>query len=185
MSKKSKKMLTATSIVSFVVGAIMLVLTILLLFNVGGMKDYIRSIIAETVTSESDISFELSIVLVDFVMGTMYNVYAGIYYLRYVKSKSVMIGGYKTIMYVSLFQLFFVLSLIPSIMGVIASNYLKADEMNVSRDVESGPMNDIGEKIAFLKEQKASGAISEEQYNLMLNKAIEEEAMKNKDKNSQ
>lgn len=185
MSKKSKKMLTATAIVSFVVGFIMLIATILLLFNVSGMKDYVRDVIAESLTNESDINFELSVVLVDFVVGTIYNIYAGIYYLRYAKTKSVMLGGYKAIMYVSLFQLFFMLSVIPSIMGMVASNYLKSDEMNVANGSEQKPMSDISEKIAFLKEQKTSGAISEEQYNAMLNKAIEEEAMKNNDKNSQ
>lgn len=185
MSKKSKNMLRATSIISFVVGGVMLLMTIFLLFDVMGAKGFTRDVIASTLetASQSDIDFEYTIVLTDFIVGALYNIYAGIFYLRYVKADAVLIGGYRTIMYVALFQMFFVLSIIPSVMGLVASGMLRTEETNIAQAPPKTSMDELSEKIAFLKQQKQSGTISEEQYNNMLNKLIEEEA-KNKSTNS-
>lgn len=185
MSKKSKNMLRATSIVSFMVGGVMLLVTIFLLFDVMGAKGFARDVIASTLetASQNDIDFEYTIVLTDFIVGSLYSIYAGIFYLRYAKSDAVLIGGYRTIMYVALFQMFFLLSIIPSVMGFVASSMLRSEEANIVQTPPKTSMDELSEKITFLKQQKQFGAISEEQYNTMLNKLIEEEA-KNKSNNS-
>lgn len=183
MSKKNRNLLITTAILSFVFGAFFLLCIAFMLFNIAGTKDFVVDFYVNYfgVVSDSDIKFQISMTVVDFTVGALFNIYAGLTFIKYAKSKAVLINGYKVILYVGVLQLFFFVSIIPGIMAIIVSFSIKNQEQslytNLAESQESeNSMDELSEKITLLKKQKEDGVITDEQYNTLLNKYIEEQA---------
>lgn len=180
MSKKEKVWLVVTAVISFVLSAIMILGFFFVLFNVQGLKDFTMNYIKEYLgaTTEREINFQLTVTMGDFVVGALLNIYAGYCYLKYSKRDVVLPGMSRVLTYVALFQCLFILSLLPGIIGLIISARIRKREFSapVVAMEKKDSMEILSERIELLKSQKASGLITEEQYNTLLNKLIEEEA---------
>lgn len=183
MSKKNKSLLMATSILSFVFGVFFLICIVFMLFNVAGTKDFMRDFYIHYFgeISANELQFQMSMTVVDCVVGALFNIYAGLTYFKYARAKDIWISGYKVVLYVGILQLFFLVSTIPGIMAIIVSINLRKQEQSMYTSFEKSQqpktsMDELSEKITLLKKQKEEGVITEEQYNMLLNNYIEEEA---------
>ena len=187
MTKKNKTLLTITAIISFVIAGLFIIAIALYLFDAWNIKAVVRDFFmkAMELQDETDLNFQITMTITDCFVGAFLNMYAGVTYLRYSKTQNIIIGGYKIVIYTGVLQLLFVISLVPGIMAIIVGNTLKNGENRaVTTQVKpQSSMDILTEKINFIKQQKEAGTITEEQYNNMLNKYIEEEA-NNKNKNS-
>lgn len=188
MTKKNKTLLITTAIISFVIAGIFVLAVMLYLFDAFNLKETVRDFFMKTMEleDETDLNFQITMTLTDCLVGVFLNIYAGVTYLRYSKTQNIIIGGYRIVIYTGVLQLLFLISILPGIMAIVVGKSLKNGEgraINTQAKPQSS-MDILTEKINFIKQQKEAGTITEEQYNNMLNKYIEEEA-NNKSKNSQ
>jgi len=187
MSKREKNWLVATAVISFVLAAIMILGFIFVLSNVFGLKDFTLKYIKEYLgaTTEREINFQLTVTLGDFIVGALLNIYSGCCYLKYSKKDVVLPGTFRVLLYVAIFQCLFIMSLVPGIIGVCVASSLRKKELStpVAVMTPKDSMQVLSDRIELLKTQKESGLITEEQYNTLLNKLIEEEAINKSNQN--
>lgn len=188
MNKKSKGLLTVSTVLSFIFGGLALLSAFFAVFNVGGVKDFLRDYYINFigVVDAADLNMQMSMTIVDLFVDAIFNIYAAVVYLRYARTKDVLIGAYRTIMYVGIFQLLFVVSIIPGLLAIFAARGLRLSENTIIEEAHK-PMTEneeIALKVQVIRKQKEEGLITQEQFDRMLNEIIEDAAKKKDNENS-
>lgn len=180
MTKKNKTLLKTTAGISFVFGAFLAIAITLYFFDAWNLKAFVRDFLVDVmeIQTESELNFQITIMITDFLVGACLNIYAGVMYLIYAKAQLIYIGASRSILYIGLLQILFGVSIIPGVMAVIVGARIKNGDSQTIDQLKKtqSDMDILTEKINFIKQQKEAGVITEEQYSTMLNKYIEEEA---------
>ena len=181
MKKSTRVLFTVTSVISFVISFIFFLQAISLMFNIGGFKDFYIEMIQKigVATEPNEISFEVYMGIFDALVGILLNSYAAGIYLKLSRAKSIMLGTNKVVLYVGILQCFFIVSIIPGLLGIIASIIVRKQEteiVNRPREVVENKTNDLVDRITNLKARKDAGQITQEEYDRRLNEIIEQSA---------
>ena len=181
MKKSTRILFTVTAVISFIISFVFFLQAIGLMFNIGGFKDlYIEMIQKIGIATEpNELSFEVYMGIFDALVGILLNSYAAGIYLKLSKAKTIILGTNKVVLYVGILQCFFIVSILPGLLGIIASRIIKKQEtaiVNRPRDVVENRTNDIVDRITNLKARKDAGLITQEEYDRRLNEIIEQSA---------
>lgn len=154
------------------------------MFNIAGFKDFYIEVIQKVgiVTEPSEVNFEIYMAIFDGLVGILLNSYAAGVYLKLSRSRNIMLGTSRVVLYVGVLQCFFLISIIPGILAIVGSFMIKKTETEIvdrPRNVEHHSGNDLADRIANLKARKDAGQISQEEYDKKLNDLIEQVAKQN------
>ena len=171
--------------ISFAVSLVFLMHALGLLLNIGGYKDLYVDIIRKVanITNPSDIQLEVSLGIIDAIIGILLNSYSAGIYLRLSRSKAIILGTSKAVLYIGILQCLLLLSIIPGVMAIALSFVIRKEEIDIvnrprTTDMQNETM-DIADRIKNLKARKESGEITEEEYNKKLSDIIEQTAINN------
>lgn len=186
MKNSTSKLLKVTAFISMLIAVFFLIEGACLMFNILGFKDYYIKFIQEMGVSRTpeDISFQVYMGIFDAIVGLFLNSYCAGNYYKLSKTKNILLGSSKMLLYVGILQCFFVISILPGIMTIVASRQIAKAEyeiINRPREQQSSEtdMDDMTMQIKSIKQQLERGEITQEQYDRTLNNIIENSA-KNK-----
>ena len=178
MKKSTKVLFKITAIISMLMAVAFMIYGIMLIFNIGGIKDFIIDIIqkSQNIHDPNDIKFEVYLTIGDAFMSVLLNSYCAGVYFKISKAKSILIGGSRVVLYLGILQCLFLISIVPGVMAIIASTILKKQEstiINRPRQEQENNVDVVSERIKDMKAQKEKGLITQEQYDRFLNDTIE------------
>ncbi len=180
MTKKRNS--NALLITTFVFTIINLVLTIFvgmaLVFNILGVADYYNYLMSG-ITSGYDMSMHMTSFYINLFLTIGVNLYSAVFYYKGIKYRVNNKQYGRMLLYYAVMQLLFS-AYLPGIFGLITAivmiNHKPApiDEKAVTQSFLSEyKLVAMSEAVTRLKELRASGAISEEEYYANLNKILE------------
>lgn len=153
-------------------------IAITLSFNLFGFVDYYNGIMS-TVIEGYDISQYTTTLYINMIFTVGINIYASIFYFKGIKYRVSNKQYGKMIIYYSIMQLLFstyIAGIFALITGIVMTNKKVApiDEKATAQSFLSDyKFMAMSEAVTRLKELRASGAISEEEYYANLNKILE------------
>ena len=164
-------------VLSFLASVINVVAIVVIAFDLGGLMGILQETLAqyEIALLSSDLTymcFELAIIV-------LIDLFAGLRYLRIARNRINIHRAGNNLMLQSVFQILLA-SLLAGVFGIIGISMMSSSRRLSPATAEERTefVNDykkkaMGEAIARLKELKAQGAISEEEYYETLNKILE------------
>lgn len=178
-TRKKSKLLLITLIFTIIHMALLIFTAVALMFNLFGIIDVLNIVLSEYQSAGVTIDYYLSSYYFELAISFIINfTCARLYYKGYKYSASGEIFGRKVIMN-SIFQLLFS-AFLPGILALITGIKMtkqKQQIINSQVDEENGinaiKLEAMSEAVARLKELRASGAISEEEYYANINKILE------------
>ena len=180
MKKSTKNLFIVNTVLSFLICVVFFMAGAMLVFNIAGIRQIYIDVLTQigVVESIAEANTEINFAIFDCLIGVFLNSYAAGVYLKLVKSKAVLIGAGRTIIYVGIMQCLFAVSLLPGVLAIIGGCLLKKEETAVVTRVRTtpSPMEDLTEKIAMLKDKKTKNLITEEEYNTRLSQLLENNA---------
>jgi uncharacterized membrane protein len=173
---KSKIVLYIASVLSFIAAAISIAAIVVFAFNITSIIDVVENVVNKLgyTFKGADVSF----LCVEFGIVGLIDLFAGFRYISVANRKYNLRRLGTTLIWQTIIQMFFG-SLAAGIVGCIGINMaLRQMQKPISQEEQVAFMNDykkkaMGEAITRLKELKAQGAISEEEYYETLNKILE------------
>ena len=181
MKKATKILCTITAIISIMLSVVFLLQAVFLMFNIAGYKAFFIKLVIEMglVTDASEVNFQVYMSIFDALVGILLNSYASGIYFKISKSENIVLGYSRVLLNIGILQCFFVISIIPGLMGIILSAIVKKAENEIANRPrqENASEGDVADRITNLKARKEKGEITEEQYKEMLNAIIEQTAV--------
>lgn len=181
MKKKQKTnvLLLLGCIISYISVAVSILLAVFLAFNIAGVADIYKEVMSSMMIDAVDLSSEVTMYIVELGFGALLNLYFAGYYLKGLRYRVNTNQYGRMLITESIFQMIigsFLAGLLVLIAGVRMCRK-KPQTMETSAGNESYltdyKMEAMSEAIRRLKELKAQGAISEEEYYASLNKILE------------
>ena len=169
MKKSTSLFFKIVAGISFAACLVFLLHAIGLIFNVGGYKDLYINIMRNVakMTNPSDIQLQVSLGIIDAIIGILLNSYSAGIYLRLSGSKALVLGTSRAVFYMGLLQCLLVVSFIPGIMAIILSIVIRKEEVDILNRPRVASENDgtvdIADRIKNLKARKDAGQITQEE----------------------
>jgi len=186
MKKSTSILLKTTAILSLVISIFFFFEGVSLIFNLFGFKDLYIEVIKNMgmITSASEINFQVYMGIFDALIGLFLNSYCAGNYYRLSKSKNILLGSSKVLLYMGILQCFFIVSILPGILAIITSVKISKEEKEIinrprNEQNQSTELDQMSIQIVSIKQQLEKGEITQEQYDRALNNIIENSA-KNK-----
>lgn len=178
MTKKKNKnvMLTLTLIFTILQICINVFVGFVLAFNLWGFIDYYNELMS-SVIANYDLNMYLTSYYIELALASIINIYSAIFYFKGIKYKVSNKQYGKMVVVYAIIQLLFS-AYIPAIFGIIAGALMINKKPTIAKSQEQSFLSDyklmaMSEAVTRLKELRATGAISEEEYYANLNKILE------------
>lgn len=181
MAKKTKNnvLLLLSAIFSYIAIAISVFSIIVLSFNLFGVVDIYEQIMSEIYYQGFDVENQITVACIDLVFGIFMNLYFANFYLKGYKFKVYNKEYGKAVLVMGILQLL-ISSFIPAVLAIIAGGMMMSKKKKIVPEEASAKslfseykMEAMAEAVGRLKELRARGAISEEEYYENLNKILE------------
>ena len=183
MKKSNIIILKTISIISFIISVFFLIYGACMMFDLFGVKEiYIETMKAMgVIENASDTQFQVYMAIFDSIVGIFLNSYCAGTCLKISKSKDIILGTSKVLLYMGVMQCLFIISFLPGILSIIVSIRISKAEKEIAnrpreQDLSSLQFDSMKEQINSLKLQKEKGEITEDQYNSALNELLENSA---------
>lgn len=176
--QKTNVLLLLGCIFSYISVAISILLAVFLAFNIAGASDFYMQILREFMIDTVDLTGEVTMYIIELGFGALLNLYFAGYYLRGLKYRIDSKPYGRVLITESIFQMI-IGSFFAGLFALIAGirMYRKKPQMDTQSNTETYisdyKMQAMSEAVRRLKELKAQGAISEEEYYASLNKILE------------
>jgi len=178
-TRKKSKMLLVTLIFTIIHLSLIAFVAIVLMFNLFGIVDAMDYLLQSYVAKEMTIDSMLSTYYFELLFSFIANFSAArLYYKGYKYNATGEIFGRRVIMD-AIFQLLFsafipgILALITGILMLKQPRPVMTEEEQVNAYINETKLAAMSEAVNRLKELRASGAISEEEYYANINKILE------------
>lgn len=182
MAKKKNKnvMLTITFVLTIINVVLNVFVGFVLALNLFGMVDYLNSVMI-AIGEEYGISSYLTSMYINLVFTVGVNIYASIFYFKGIKYRVNNKQYGKTMVYYGIIQILFsayLAGIFALITAIVMLNKKSApvdidEKANSQSFLSDYKFMAMSEAVTRLKELRASGAISEEEYYANLNKILE------------
>lgn len=169
-------LITIACVLSFIAASLNFITIFALSFNFFGIVDKVEVIVNQL--GYTLIGSDMSLFCIELAIVCMIDLFAGLRYRRILQNRFNLVRVGHSLMMQTILQMFFGFFL-AGLLGCIGINSLtKRRTTPISHEEQVEYINDfkkkaMGEAIARLKELKAQGAISEEEYYETLNKILE------------
>lgn len=180
--KMKKRNQNVMLIITFVLTIINIILTafvgIALAFNLFGAMDIFNQFVSTFIIGGYDVSMYMTSYVINLILTMTANIYAGIFYFKGIKYRVNNKQYGRAIIFYAIMQLLFS-AYIPAIFAFItAIIMINKKPVVLEEKVTQSFLSDyklmaMSEAVTRLKELRASGAISEEEYYANLNKILE------------
>ncbi len=178
MTKKKNKnvMLTLTLIFTILQICINVFVGFVLAFNLWGFIDYYNELMS-SVIANYDLNMYLTSYYIELALASIINIYSAIFYFKGIKYRVSNKQYGKMVVVYAIIQLLFS-AYIPAIFGIITGALMINKKPTIAKSQEQSFLSDyklmaMSEAVTRLKELRATGAISEEEYYANLNKILE------------
>ena len=178
MTKKKNKnvMLTLTLIFTILQICINIFVGFVLAFNLWGFIDYYNELMS-SVIANYDLNMYLTSYYIELTLASIINIYSAIFYFKGIKYRVSNKQYGKMVLVYAIIQLLFS-AYIPAIFGIITGALMINKKPTIAKSQEQSFLSDyklmaMSEAVTRLKELRATGAISEEEYYANLNKILE------------
>ncbi len=178
MTKKKNKnvMLTLTLIFTILQISINVFVGFVLAFNLWGFIDYYNELMS-SVIANYDLNMYLTSYYIELTLASIINIYSAIFYFKGIKYRVSNKQYGKMVLVYAIIQLLFS-AYIPAIFGIITGALMINKKPTIAKSQEQSFLSDyklmaMSEAVTRLKELRATGAISEEEYYANLNKILE------------
>ena len=178
MTKKQNKnvMLTLTLVFTILQICMSIFVGFVLAFNLWGIIDYYNYLMSSIITNY-DINMYLTNCYIELVLACIININCAMFYYKGIKYKVSNKQYGKMVLIYATIQLLFS-SYIPAIFGIISGALMMNKKTITVKSQDQSFLSDykltaMSEAITRLKELRATGAISEEEYYANLNKILE------------
>lgn len=176
--QKTNVLLLLGCIFSYISVAVSILLAVFLAFNIAGASDFYIQLLKEVMESTVDLSGEVTMYIIELGFGALLNLYFASYYLKGLKYRIDSKPYAKVLITESIFQMI-IGSFIAGLFSLIAGIRMKNAKVHATTQTQTEAylsdykMQAMSEAVRRLKELKAQGAISEEEYYASLNKILE------------
>ncbi len=178
MTKKKNKnvMLTLTLIFTILQICINVFVGFVLVCNLWGFIDYYNELMS-SVIANYDLNMYLTSYYIELTLASIINIYSAIFYFKGIKYRVSNKQYGKMVLVYAIIQLLFS-AYIPAIFGIITGALMINKKPTIAKSQEQSFLSDyklmaMSEAVTRLKELRATGAISEEEYYANLNKILE------------
>ena len=180
-NSKYKKPLLAAGIISYIIAGLMLLMGFVIVFNLFDAKDLLKVVVDEYFVSGTGPNYYYTIIVIDCFFGCMMNIYSGRVYVHLSKMPILPGGISRSLNSMGIMQVLFGFSVIPAIIIFVVASKLKGEKpmtrMEFEKQLqETRGMEIIALQINQLKEDLANNKITKEEYDLHLNKILEQNA---------
>lgn len=179
MKKKQKNniLLLIGCIISYSSVAMSIIIAIFLAFNIAGLSDAYIQLLRSVLADGGDLSAEVTMCIIELGFTALINLYFAGYYLKGLKYKVDSKPYGRMLITESIFQM--IIGSFPAgLFVLIAGIRMYNKKVSVVPEKEETYLSEykmqaMSEAVRRLKELKAQGAISEEEYYATLNKILE------------
>lgn len=181
MKKKTKTngLLITACVLSYVSVLLSMGLAIFLMFNIAGLADLYKELLQTYMPGYNDASSDLTLYIVELALVALLNLYFANFYLKGLRYRVDSPQYGRMILNHSLFQMLFA-SFLAGIFAMISAVVMgrKKPVERTNKQEENPYLSEykieaMSDAVRRLKELKAKGAISEEEYYASLNKILE------------
>ncbi|MGN0961855.1 MAG: SHOCT domain-containing protein [Christensenellales bacterium] len=178
--QKNNVLLIIACVLSYLSIILSVLLAVFLTFNIAGTADIYKELLLKIfVYNTVDLAEQVTLYIVELGISALLNLYFACFYLKVLRYKINNQQFGRMLVTKAIFQMLFA-SLISGVFALIAGIVMGKKKSKVSPSVQSDnpyfsdyKMEAMSEAIKRLKELKAKGAISEEEYYISLNKILE------------
>lgn len=177
--KKNNVLLIIACVLSYLSVLIAVVSAVFLAFNIAGIADIYKQMLLTYVSKNIDVTGQITMNIVELGLGALLNLYFASYYLKGIRYKVDNKQFGRMLINQAIFQMLLA-GLLPGLFALLAGNAMCRKTNKVSTTIQDGnaymseyKMEAMSEAVRRLKELKAQGAISEEEYYASLNKILE------------
>lgn len=175
--QKTNVLLLIGCIISYSSVIMAIVVAVMLAFNIAGASDEYMQLLKTFMIDSTDLSGEVTMSIIELGFTALLNLYFASYYLKGLKYHIDSKPYGKMLVTQGIFQMI-IASFLSGLLVVIAGARMskkvqKTESQSGETYISEYKMQAMSEAIKRLKELKAQGAISEEEYFATLNKILE------------